>query len=148
MSLLTITDQFTAFLNQKALRATKQRTCILAAALSFGGPFTAEQLFEKAKQLDPSNSRATLYRTLNLMVESQLFREIDAAKDHKYYVLHTPNQNFQAQIICSSCDKILEIDAPFMHWYSKTAAQKMNMEALSARLQVTACCHGSCWHGK
>jgi Fe2+ or Zn2+ uptake regulation protein len=47
---------------------------------------------------------------------------------------------FQAQVICLDCDKIFEIDAPFMEWYGKTVADKLALEVESQRLQVTAHC--------
>ena len=56
---------------------------------------------------------------------------------------------FQAQVICLDCDKIFEIDAPFMEWYGKTVADKLALNVESQRLQVTAHCEelqaaGSC----
>ena len=47
---------------------------------------------------------------------------------------------FQAQVICVDCDKIFEIDAPFMEWYGKTVADKLGLEVVTQRLQVTARC--------
>ena len=54
-------------------------------------------------------------------------------------------KTFQAQIICTTCDKIFEIDAPFMEWYGKTVAEKMGLEVEGQKLQVTAkCSNGVC----
>jgi Fe2+ or Zn2+ uptake regulation protein len=47
---------------------------------------------------------------------------------------------FQAQVICLDCDKIFEIDAPFMEWYGKTVADKLGLKVESQRLQVSARC--------
>jgi Fur family ferric uptake transcriptional regulator len=74
------------------------------------------------------------------LVQAHILREIDAGKECKYYALCLGTKNFQAQIICDDCNKICEMDAPFMSWYSESAAKKLNMEALSARLQITAKC--------
>lgn len=136
--------QFTEFLGRQNLRLTPQRVAILEAALSPADPFTAEELLIKARERDASASRATVYRTITLLVEGALLREIDIGKDHKYYTPQAPSKNFQAQIICADCDKICEIDAPFMDWYSKSVAGKLDMEPLSARLQVVAKCTKGC----
>ena len=136
-------EQFKLFLGEQALRLTPQRTAILEAALKSEEPFTAEDLLLRSKKIDSSVSRSTTYRTISLLISSKLFREIDIGKDHKYYTLSPASSNFQAQIICANCDKIFEIDAPFMDWYSKGAAGKLQMQATSARLQVVAeCCRG------
>ncbi len=137
--------QFSDYLYRQNLRLTPQRLAILNAALSPKDPFTAEELLFSARKEDASVSRATVYRTVTLLVESGLLRELDVGKEHKYYTLQSPSkQNFQAQIICVNCDKIQEIDAPFMDWYSKTVANKLDMEPVSARLQVLAKCKKNC----
>ena len=51
----------------------------------------------------------------------------------------TANRNtraFQAQVICVDCEKIFEIDAPFMEWYGQTVASKLGLEVVDQRLQM------------
>jgi len=51
------------------------------------------------------SSRATVYRTLPLLTESGLVREMDFGKDYKFYdpeLREHPNHN---HIICQDCDK-------------------------------------------
>ena len=49
-------------------------------------------------------------------------------------------KTFQAQVICIDCEKIFEIDAPFMEWYGKTVAEKLLLSVEDQRLQVSARC--------
>jgi Fe2+ or Zn2+ uptake regulation protein len=90
--------------------------------------------------LDDSVSRATVYRSLPILTESGLIREIDVGHDNKYYHSNRQARTFQAQVICEDCGKIFEVDAPFMEWYGKTVCDKLNMKPESQRLQVTAHC--------
>lgn len=131
---------FKEFLSSKGLRVTNQRIAIFDAAFNFDAPFTAEDLLEKSRLIDDSVSRATIYRSLPLLIESNLIRELDIGKDYKYYRANKQAQTFQAQIICSKCDKIFEIDAPFMEWYGKTVADKLGLSVEGQKLQVTATC--------
>ncbi len=131
---------FQNFLSSKGLRLTTQRLAILTAALATQAHYTAEELLIHAKNLDNSVSRATIYRTLSILLESNLLREIDIGKDCKYYLPNIQTRTFQAQVICSNCEKIYEIDAPFMEWYGTTVATKLGLEAQDYRLQVTAEC--------
>jgi Fur family ferric uptake transcriptional regulator len=129
------------FLASKGLRVTNQRMAIFDAAFNKADHFTAEDLLDDARAIDDSVSRATVYRSLPILVESGLIREVDVGRDHKYYMT-TLNQNtFQAQLVCIDCDKIVEVDAPFMEWYGKTVAAKHNMLLVSQRLQVIARCN-------
>ena len=61
-------------------------------------------------------------------------------RDYKFYMANKNATTFQAQVICGDCDKIFEIDAPFMEWYGKTVADKLALNVQSQRLQVTASC--------
>ena len=133
-------ESFRAFIAQKGLRATRQRMAVFEAARSITGHYTAEDLLKKARSLDRSVSRATIYRALPLLVGSSVVREIDVGRDHKYYLAESGAPAFRAQLVCESCDTIVEVDAPFMEWYGKAVAAKHGMRPISQKLQVTAVC--------
>lgn len=133
-------ENFKELLTQKGLRVTNQRIAIFNTAFGCDDHFTAEDLLDRARQLDDSVSRATVYRTLPLLIESNLIREVDVGKDYKYYAANRDAKTFQAQVICMDCEKIFEIDAPFMEWYGKTVAEKLLLSVEDQRLQVSARC--------
>src|SRR5437879_3449967 len=78
-------QKFMEFLDRKNLRLTSQRQAIIDSVFSTEEHFTAEQLLEWSRRRDRSVSRATVYRTLPLLTESGLVREMDFGKDHKFY---------------------------------------------------------------
>ena len=124
---------------------------IFDAAFDMEEHFTAEDLLEYSRKLDDSVSRATVYRSLPILTESGMIREIDVGHDNKYYRSTRQAQTFQAQVICEDCGKIFEVDAPFMEWYGKTVCDKLNMKPETQRLQVSARCKtmsasGTCEH--
>jgi Fur family transcriptional regulator, ferric uptake regulator len=140
MAIANPREGFKEFLVSKGLRVTNQRLAIFDAAFNHPDHFTAEDLLERARALDDSISRATVYRSLPILTESGLVREVDVGRDYKYYMANARARTFQAQLICVDCDKIFEVDAPFMEWYGKTVCDKRDMEPESQRLQVTARC--------
>ena len=133
-------ETFKDFLSSKGLRVTNQRLAIFDAAYEHPDHFTAEDLLERSRDIDDSVSRATVYRALPILTESGLIREVDVGRDYKFYMANRNATTFQAQVICLDCDKIFEIDAPFMEWYGKTVADKLGLNVESQRLQVTARC--------
>jgi len=144
-------ETFRRFLGEKALRVTSQRLAIFEAAFNQAEHFTAEELLDHARHLDRSVSRATVYRTLPILTESGLLREIDVGRDYKVYQAIHDRRPEQAQVVCLDCDRIFEIDAPFLEWYGKTAAQKLGLIPEFQRLQVHARCArlsqtGACEH--
>jgi Fur family transcriptional regulator, ferric uptake regulator len=133
-------EKFQTYLTEQGLRVTDQRLAIFDAAFAQKEHFTAEQLLEHARRIDDSVSRATVYRTLPIMTESHLLREVDIGKDEKYYLPATSGNSQVAQVVCVDCDKIFEISAPFMEWYGNTVSLKLGLKPVSQRLQVSAQC--------
>jgi Fur family ferric uptake transcriptional regulator len=135
-------EKFRKFLTQKGLRATNQRLAIFDAAFGRHEHFTAEQLLDYARAIDDSVSRATVYRTLPIMTESALLREVDIGSGEKFYHPNREGDRTQvAQVVCGDCDKIFEISAPFMEWYGSTVSSKLGLTPVSQRLQVSARCN-------
>jgi len=144
-------EKFKSFLAGKGLRVTDQRLAIFDAAFAQSGHFTAEELLPHARALNKKVARATVYRTLPIMTISAVLREIDIGKNIKYYAPSRDNRTQQAQVICLDCDKIFEINAPFMEWYGNTVSSKLGLTPVSQRLQVSARCNafretGRCPH--
>ena len=144
-------EGFSDFLGSKGLRMTDQRKGVFVALFKQSGHFTAEQLLKDAQNLDETVSRATVYRSLPLLVESGIIRKIDVGQENKFYALNGTSETFKAQVICSNCDRIHDVDAPFMEWYGKTVSEKLGLEVKDQRLQVQAECpefrkNGNCSH--
>ncbi|MET0261506.1 MAG: transcriptional repressor [Rariglobus sp.] len=134
-------DKFRDYLATKGLRMTNQRLAIFEAAFGRQEHFTAEELLDHARAIDDSVSRATVYRTLPIMTESALLREVDIGTNLKYYLPNVNNTAQVAQVICVDCDKIFEISAPFMEWYGNTVSTKLGLTPVTQRLQVSAHCN-------
>lgn len=135
-----IFESFKKFLYTQGLRVTSQRLAIFDAAYDMKDHFTADGLLDASRAIDPSVSRATVYRSLPILIESGVIREVDVAKDYKFYATNHDVKTFKAQVVCADCEKIHEIDAPFMEWYGKSVADKLDMDIVSRRLQVVANC--------
>src|SRR5512132_1279562 len=90
---------------------TAQRQAIIEAVFSTEQHFTAEQLLDWSRERDKSVSRATVYRTLPLLTESGLVREMDFGKDHKFYDPNYADHPYHNHIICQDCEKIVEFES-------------------------------------
>lgn len=141
------------FLATKKLRITSQRQVIVDTVFSTDAHFTAEQLLEWSRKMDSSVSRATVYRTLPLLTESGLVREMDFGKDYKFYdpnYCDHPNHN---HIICKDCDRIVEFESEQIDRLEDEISHKMGFSVQAQRLQITGNCQelkrkGTCNKGK
>ena len=104
-------QRFLDFLARKGLRLTGQRRAIIEAVCSTEKHFTAEELLGWAQRRDKSISRATVYRTLPLLTESGLVREMDFGGDHKFYDPNYAEHPRHSHIICQDCGKIVEFES-------------------------------------
>src|SRR5205809_6147917 len=101
-------QKFIDFLGQRNLRLTSQRQAIIDSVFSTDEHFTAEQLLEWSRRRDKSVSRATVYRTLPLLTESGLVREMDFGKDYKFYDPNYADHPNHCHIIWQDCEKIAQ----------------------------------------
>jgi len=141
-------EKFKDYLVKKKLRVTNQRLAIFEAAFLQKEHFTAEQLLAHARAIDDSVSRATVYRTLPIMTESCLLREVDIGQGEKFYRTAGNSSAQVAQVVCLDCNRIFEISAPFMEWYGSTVSSKLGLTPVSQRLQVSANCNAFRQTGK
>src|SRR6058998_3804397 len=133
-------QKFMEFLDQKNLRLTSQRQAIIDTVFSTEEHFTAEQLLEWSRRRDQSVSRATVYRTLPLLTESGLVREMDFGKDYKFYDPNYADHPNHSHIICQDCDKIVEFESDKIARLEDEISQRLGFAVKTQRLQITATC--------
>ncbi len=132
--------RFNAFIAAQGLRKTVQRDAIVAAAFSTTEHYTAEDLLAMARRIEPSVSRATVYRTLPLLVESGVLKEMDFGRDHKIY---DPNYNehpHHNHLICTDCDKIVEFEDQHIELLEDCISKRLGFSPASKSLRIEASC--------
>ena len=144
-------QRFLDFLETKALRMTDQRMAIIDTVFSTNEHFTADQLLEWSAQRDSSVSRATVYRTLPLLTESGLVREMDFGKDYKFYDPNYADHPEHSHIICKDCEKIVEFESEQIAQLESEIVRKLGFSVASQQLQISGSCDtykrlGACKH--
>src|SRR2546428_6677224 len=137
---LAAKQKFMEFLEQKNLRLTSQRQAIIDSVFGTDEHFTAEQLLEWSRQHDRSVSRATVYRTLPLLTESRLVREMDFGKDYKYYDPNYADHPNHSHIICQDCERIVEFESDKIERLENEISHRLGFEVKSQRLPITGRC--------
>ena len=98
---------FQNFLGEKGLKLTKERTAVLKEVFSFHGHFDPENLYLRIKDSGSKASRASVYRTLNLLVESGLVEKVTRTEKRNVYE-HTFGHTHHDHMICDGCGRIIE----------------------------------------
>src|SRR6516165_3526946 len=133
-------QRFLDFLARKNLRLTGPRRAIIESVFSTRQHFTAEQLLTWARRRDKSVSRATVYRTLPLLTESGLVREMDFGKDYKFYDPNYAEHPHHNHIICQDCEKIIEFESAKIEKLENQISHRLGFSVKAHRLQITATC--------
>jgi Fur family ferric uptake transcriptional regulator len=98
---------FQNFLGEKRLKLTKERTAVLKEVFSFHGHFDPEHLYLRIKDSGSKASRASVYRTLNLLVESGLVEKVTRTDKGSVYE-HTFGHTHHDHMVCDLCGSINE----------------------------------------
>jgi Fur family ferric uptake transcriptional regulator len=132
--------KFIEFLVRRKLRVTAQRRAIIDTVFGTAEHFSAEQLLRWSRRRDKSVSRATVYRTLPLLTQSGLVREMDFGRDHKFYDPNYADHPNHSHIICQECNTIVEFDSAQIKKLEREMCRKLGFSVKAHRLQITASC--------
>ncbi|MEI6351550.1 MAG: transcriptional repressor [Verrucomicrobiota bacterium] len=128
------------FIEKRGLRKTIQREAIIEAAFSTTEHYTAEELLVKARHIEPSVSRATVYRTLPLLVESGLLKEIDLGKDQKHYDPNFVSHPHHNHLICVDCQKIVEFEDQHIDTLEDCITKRLGFSPATKMVRIEASC--------
>jgi Fur family ferric uptake transcriptional regulator len=135
-----INQRLDDFISQKGLRKTPQRDAILALIFASDEHFTADELWDRIRGSQLQASRATVYRTLGLLVEARLIQEIDLGDGQTTYdpnFLDRPTHN---HLICVDCGKVIEFEDDHLEVLNDCITRRLGFRPVKQSLRIEACC--------
>ncbi len=128
-------------LKKRGIRLTRQRLILLKLIDQSGQHLDAEQLYQRAKQLDSKINRVTVYRTLKMLKEGQLVDELDLMHyegDQHYY--ETRMKQEHAHVVCLRCGKVEEFYGEPLNRLRRQIESHFGFQILVARTEVGGYC--------
>jgi Fur family ferric uptake transcriptional regulator len=99
--------RFAGFLGEQGLKLTSERTALVREIFATHYHFEADELLFKMKEKGLKISRATVYRTLELLVKSGMVRRVHLGEDHYHYE-HVTGNSHHDHLICTTCGAVIE----------------------------------------
>lgn len=128
-------------LQAAGLKCTPQRREVFEQIVRMGGHFSAEQLAGRlrARSRSPVISRATVYRTLPLLVRCGLLREVIFTEHHSHYEIMYNRQHHE-HFVCTKCGRTMEFDDSELERVLRKVARAARFEPVSHKVEVYGLC--------
>ncbi len=106
-------ELFKEFIRSRGLRKTPERENIVAEIFRKREHFDVDELFLRLLDQGKKISKASIYRTLPLLVDCGLIREVNFVDGHWHYeqIYGRPHH---CHLRCLSCGAIVEFEEPLM----------------------------------
>lgn len=132
-------ESFAKYLEAKKLKFTKERKVVLQEILHHRGHLEVEDLLYSLRRKKKSSSRATVYRTLELLVDSGIVRKVDLGHGHSHYELVLGHAHHE-HMICLKCGKVIEFSDKTIEGALQKLCKKSGFEHTSHRFQIFGYC--------
>ncbi len=124
-------------LKQAGYKLTRPREAVIEVLETYPEHLSHTQILQQGRKICPQLSRATVYRTVELLVTLNLIRPL---------YLNDPTQRFMSalgghhHLVCSGCGAILEFEHCTIAQLSQELSQKYRFQIHSHLLEF----HGKC----
>jgi Fur family transcriptional regulator, ferric uptake regulator len=131
--------RFQEFLSQQGLKLTGERTALVREIFSTHYHFEADELLFKMKEKSVKISRATVYRTLELLVKSGMVRRVHLGEDHYHYE-HVTGNSHHDHLICTACGGVIEFHDEVLEARQREICEKKKFTPTFHNLQILGVC--------
>jgi Fur family ferric uptake transcriptional regulator len=132
---------FIDFIQSKKLKYTKERSAILKEVFSHHNHFDPKDLLTIMRKKSIRVSRASMYRTLSLLIECGLAAKAEKTEKHTHYE-HTFGHKHHDHMICIKCGKITSLSSEKLEQLQKKLCKEKKFKPITHSLEIKGYCSG------
>lgn len=133
-------EVFLKHIQKTGLKRTAQRDLILDVFLRTEKHLSSEDLYRLVQQEDPNIGQTTVYRTLKLLTEAGLAREVRFGDGRTHYE-HNYKHQHHDHMICMECGAIIEFYSEELEAIQDAMAAKHRFEVRQHLLRILGVCY-------
>jgi Fur family ferric uptake transcriptional regulator len=134
-----VTPKFKKYIKQQRLKWTPEREAVLREALDTEGHFEAEDLAFRLRKKGSRVSKATVYRTLPLLVEAGLLKEVIHGEKHQHFE-HVHEGERHDHMICLKCGAIVEFRNESLRRIEKKICEENHFKPHKVVIEIFGYC--------
>ena len=138
LSVADLESVFSLFLHRRRCRYTPQRKAIALAFWSAEGHLSIEELFVRVHGMAPSVGQSTVYRTMRLLCEAGLAREVSFGRGVVRY--ERAGSWEHEHFICEGCGRSIEFVDPEIDAMGRRVARRLGVTLTQHRLYLYGLC--------
>ena len=132
-------DSLSDFLKDKGLKLTSQRKKIAEVFFSSGRHVSTEELYGMVKKRYPGIGYTTVFRTLKLLREAELAREVDLG-DKIIRFEQKISHKHHDHLICLECRRCIEAVDPEIERLQEKLARRFSFAPSSHKMEIFGIC--------
>lgn len=135
-------EAFTRYLRAHHIKYTRPRSAILDTVLRMDEHFEAEQILAHLRQAGHRVAKATVYRTLPLLVECGILKAVRFSDQQAHYE-HAYGEEPHDHMVCRRCGRIIEFSSERVLSLRDQLSAEQGFHAVAHRFQISGLC-GTC----
>ncbi len=125
-------------LRSHGFRITTQREMIVEAIAHQGDHINADEIFTLIQKRTRSVNLATVYRTLDLLVEQGLANRINLAEGRVFYATHQHGPHIH--LVCRQCGQVVDADQEMLSAFNHQLRSDYRFAADLQHISVLGLC--------
>jgi len=131
---------FRRYLREQGLPVTHQREAVADLVFSHAEHLSVEEIEARLREGGDRIGKATIYRTLDLLVRSRLVVEHDFGEGFKRYEHRLSQDPFHEHLICLECGRVIEFESWEVQEVRARVTQHHGFKAIRHKLEIYGLC--------